>query len=70
MCRFLLLRFPAPFPADLMGQHATTLKAHIKQATGRAGVLVKNIQQRALEKAKQARGPVADTTAGHGLHAE
>jgi hypothetical protein len=69
-CLLLLLRFPALFPADLMGQHATTLKAKIKQVTGQAGVLVKNIQQRALEKAKQARGPVADTTAGHGLHAE
>jgi hypothetical protein len=34
------------------------------------GVLIKNVQQRALEKAKQARGPIADTTAGHGLHAE
>lgn len=62
--------FPAFLPADLMGQHASTLKVQIKRATGQAGVIFKNVQQRALEKAKQARGPVADTTAGHGLHAE
>lgn len=56
--------------ADLMGQHASTAKVQIKKLTGQAGVVFKNVQQRALEKAKQARGPGADTTAGHGLHAE
>jgi hypothetical protein len=62
----------AAFPpaADLMGQHASTAKVQIKKLTGQAGVVFKNVQQRALEKAKQARGPGADTTAGHGLHAE
>lgn len=53
-----------------MGQHAATLKEQMKKGSAQAGVLFKNIQQRALEKAKQARSPVADATAGHGLHAE
>lgn len=55
--------------ADLLGQHANTLKVQARKVSGQAGVLIKNIQQRALEKAKQGRVPV-DTTAGHGLHAE
>lgn len=55
---------------DLLGQHANTLKVQARKVSGQAGVLIKNIQQRALEKAKQSRPPVADTTAGHGLHAE
>lgn len=57
--------------ADVVGQQASILRVHLRHLSGQAGVMIKNIQQRAMEKAKQGRAsPVADTTAGHGLHAE
>lgn len=59
---------------DMMGQHAKTLKSQARNLSGQATVVLKNIQQKAMEKAKArkaAAGPTAsDATAGHGLHAE
>jgi hypothetical protein len=44
---------------------------HLAWTAPQATVLLKNIQQKALERAKTARGPAAaDATAGHGLHTE
>jgi hypothetical protein len=39
-----------------------------RNLSGQATVLLKNVQQKAMERAKQARG--ADASVGHGLHAE
>uniref|UniRef100_A0A383W286 HVA22-like protein n=1 Tax=Tetradesmus obliquus TaxID=3088 RepID=A0A383W286_TETOB len=56
--------------ADLMGQHASTLKGQARNLSGQATVLLKNIQQKAMDKAKAGRAPGGDATAGHGLHTE
>ncbi|KAF8061165.1 Reep5 [Scenedesmus sp. PABB004] len=56
--------------SDLVGQHASTLKTQARQLSGQASVMLKNIQQKAMDRAKAARGPSADAAAGHGLHTE
>lgn len=55
---------------DLLGQHASTLKTHARNLSGQATVMLKNIQQKALDRAKAARGPSMEPSVGHGLHTE
>jgi hypothetical protein len=56
---------------DLMGQHASTLKGQARNFSGQASVMLKNIQQKAMDRAKAARAPSgADAAVGHGLHSE
>lgn len=55
---------------DLLGQHAATLRVQAKNLSGQATVMLKSIQQKAMDRAKAARGPGADAAVGHGLHAE
>eukprot|EP00879_Flechtneria_rotunda_P000396 GHRR01000489.1.p1 GENE.GHRR01000489.1~~GHRR01000489.1.p1 ORF type:complete len:172 (+),score=30.07 GHRR01000489.1:196-711(+) len=53
--------------ADLLGQHTSSLKAQARNWSGQATVLLKNVQQKALDRAKAAKG---DAGVGHGLHTE
>jgi receptor expression-enhancing protein 5/6 len=55
---------------DLVGQQASNVRTHARQLSGQATVMLKNIQQKAADRAKAARGPGAQATAGHGLHTE
>jgi hypothetical protein len=62
--------------ADMVNQHGQTLKSQAGKFSGRATVMLKNIQQKAMEKAmakKAAQNPgyaAAEASVGHGLHAE
>jgi hypothetical protein len=53
-----------------MGQHASTLKGQARNLSGQATVMLKNIQQKALDKAKAGRAAGGDAAVGHGLHSE
>jgi hypothetical protein len=55
---------------DLVGQQAGNLRTHARQLSGQATVMLKNIQQKAADRAKAARGPGAEATVGHCLHTE
>ncbi|KAF6257201.1 TB2/DP1, HVA22 family-domain-containing protein [Scenedesmus sp. NREL 46B-D3] len=56
---------------DLMGQHATTIKGQARNISGQASVVLKNIQQKAMDRARVApRAPAGDAAVGHGLHSE
>lgn len=52
---------------DMAGQHAATLKTHASTLSGQAATMLKNIQQKAMERAKASRS-ASDAAAG--LHAE
>ncbi len=58
--------------ADMIEQHASTLRTQARTLSGRATVALKGIQQKALERAKAARAPggADGGAAGHGLHTE
>jgi hypothetical protein len=63
-CYILVLQL-----TDLMGQHASTLKGQARNLSGQASVMLKNIQQKAMDRAKAARAP-GGADAAVGLHSE
>lgn len=55
---------------DLVGQQASSLKVQARQVSGQASFLLKNIQQKAANRAKAAKGPRVEPAVGHGLHTD
>eukprot|EP00878_Enallax_costatus_P000443 GHUV01000534.1.p1 GENE.GHUV01000534.1~~GHUV01000534.1.p1 ORF type:complete len:174 (+),score=32.34 GHUV01000534.1:139-660(+) len=54
---------------DLVGQQTSNLRTHARGLSAQATVMLKNIQQKAADRAKAARGPGHEAV-GHGLHTE
>lgn len=50
---------------DALGQHGATLRAHARQLAGQGTVMLKNIQQKALERAKAASSKLQHGEAAH-----
>eukprot|EP00882_Tetradesmus_deserticola_P000971 GHRQ01001052.1.p1 GENE.GHRQ01001052.1~~GHRQ01001052.1.p1 ORF type:complete len:177 (+),score=87.02 GHRQ01001052.1:126-656(+) len=58
--------------SDMMGQQASTLRVQAGNLSGRATMMLKDIQQKTMNRANKsaARAPAGDTAVGHGLHSE